>query len=70
MTGSAHGLSRSSRFIVRRDGRYHAVTYLYPQQTVDIDALRRIVGDERPSAAAHGLQVMASDLRQQFFLSF
>ena len=36
----AHGLdSIVSRFIAHRAGRYQAVTYLYPQQTVDIDAL-------------------------------
>ena len=45
----------SRRFVVRRDGRYQAVTYLYPQQAVDIDALRRIVRDVDPRLRLTGL---------------
>ena len=66
-----HGLeSIVSRFIVRRDGRYQAVTYLYPQQTVDIDTLRRIVLDVDARLRLTGLPAINHDLRQQFFPQF
>ena len=36
-----HGFeSILARLVVRRDGRYQTVTYLYPRQTVDLDAVR------------------------------
>jgi predicted RND superfamily exporter protein len=67
----AHGLeSIVSRFVVRRDGRYQAVTYLYPKQTVDVDALRRIVRDVDPRLRLTGLPVINHDLRRQFFPQF
>jgi uncharacterized protein len=67
----AHGLdSIVSRFVVRRDGRYRAVTYLYPQQPVDIDALRRIVHDVDPRLRLTGIPVINHDLRRQFFPQF
>jgi uncharacterized protein len=67
----AHGLeSIVSRFVVRRDGRYQAVTYLYPQQTVDIDALRRIVLSVDPRLRLTGLPAINHELRQQFFPQF
>ena len=70
----AHGLeSVVSRFVVHKEGRYQAVTYLYPQQTTDpvnIDALRRIVHDVDPGLRVTGLPAINSDLRQQFFPQF
>ena len=67
----AHGLeSIVSRFIVRRDGRYQAVTYLYPQQTADIDVLRRIVHDVDPGLRLTGLPAINHELRRQFFPQF
>ena len=67
----AHGLeSIVSRFVVRRDGRYQAVTYLYPQQTVDIDALSRIVRNVDPRLRLTGLPAINQELRQQFFPQF
>ena len=67
----AHGLeSIVSRFVVRRHGHYQAVTYLYPQQTVDIDALRRIIRDADPRLRLTGLPVINHDLRRQFFPQF
>jgi predicted RND superfamily exporter protein len=66
-----HGLeSIVSRFIVRRDGRYQAVTYLYPQQSVDIDALRLIVRDVDPRLRLTGLPAINHELRRQFFPQF
>ncbi|HEV3141176.1 MAG TPA: MMPL family transporter, partial [Vicinamibacterales bacterium] len=66
-----HGLeSIVSRFVVRRDGRYQAVTYLYSQQTVDIDALRRIVRDVDPRLRLTGLPAINHELRRQFFPQF
>jgi predicted RND superfamily exporter protein len=66
-----HGLeSIVSRFIVRRDGRYQAVTYLYPQQIVDIDALRRIVLDVDARLRLTGLSAINHELRRQFFPQF
>jgi hypothetical protein len=69
-----HGLeSIVSRFVVHRDGRYQAVTYLYPRQTVDavdIAALRAIVRKVDPGLRLTGLPVINDDLRQQFFPQF
>jgi predicted RND superfamily exporter protein len=66
-----HGLeSIVSRFLVRRDGRYQAVTYLYPQQAVDIDELRRIVREVDPGLRLTGLRAIDHDLRRQFFPDF
>jgi uncharacterized protein len=67
----AHGLeSIVSRFVVHRDGRYQAVTYLYPRQTVDIDALRRIVRDVDPRLRLSGLPAINQELRRQFLPQF
>jgi predicted RND superfamily exporter protein len=67
----SHGLeSIVSRFIVHRDGRYKAVTYLYTQQTVDIDALRRVVHDADPRLRLTGLPAVNHELRQQFLPQF
>jgi predicted RND superfamily exporter protein len=66
-----HGLeSIVSRFVVRRDGRYQAVTYLYPPHGVDIDALRRIVRGADPQMRLTGLPAIDHDLRRQFFPQF
>jgi uncharacterized protein len=67
----AHGLdSIVSRFVVRHDGRYRAVTYLYPQGTADIDGLRRIVRDVDPGLQLTGIPVINHDIREQFFPQF
>jgi uncharacterized protein len=67
----AHGLeSIVSRFIVRRDGHYQAVTYLYPQQGVDVNALRLIVRDVDPQLRLTGLPAINHELRLQFFPHF
>jgi uncharacterized protein len=66
-----HGLgSIVSRFIVRRDGRYQAVTYLYPQQKIDIDALRAIVRDADSRLRLTGLPAINHELRRQFLPQF
>ena len=66
-----HGLeSVTSRFVVRRDGRYQAVTYLYPRQTMDIDAVRRIIRDVDPRMRLTGLPAINDELRQQFLPQF
>lgn len=67
----AHGLgSIASRFVVRQDGRYRAVTYLYPQQAIGIDVLRGIVADVDPRLRLTGLPVINYDLRRQFLPQF
>ncbi|MHB8533736.1 MAG: MMPL family transporter [Solirubrobacteraceae bacterium] len=67
----AHGLGPIvSRFVVRQDGRYQAVTYLYPKPPVDIEALRRIVHDVDPNLRLTGLRVINHDLRRQVFPEF
>jgi uncharacterized protein len=66
-----HGLeSVLARFVVRRDGRYQTVTYLYPRQTVDLDALRGIVRDVEPRLRLTGLPAINHELRRQFFAQF
>jgi len=67
----SHGLdSVVSRFVVRRDGRYRSVMYLYPQNPVDIDGLRRIIRDVDPDLRLTGIPVINSELRRQFFPQF
>ena len=67
----AHGLdSIVSRFIVHRDERYRAVTYLYPPPSADISALRRVVHDVDPDLRLTGVPVINHDLRRQFLPQF
>ncbi len=67
----SHGLdSIVSRFVVHRDGMYRAVTYLYPQGPVDLDALRRIIADVNPDLRFTGLPVINQELRRQFLPQF
>ena len=67
----AHGLdSIVSRFLMRRDGRYQAVTYLYPQQTVDIDALNGMIHEIDPHLRLTGLPVINHELGRRFFPQF
>jgi predicted RND superfamily exporter protein len=62
-----HGLeSIVSRFIVRRNGRYAAVTYLYPQHGVDFDALESTLLGIDPGLQLTGLPVIDHDLSQRF----
>ncbi len=66
-----HGLaSIVSRFVIRRDGRYQSVTYVYPQQTMDIEGLRRIVREVDPGLRLTGVPAINHDLGQQFFPQF
>jgi predicted RND superfamily exporter protein len=62
-----HGLeSIVSRFIVRRSGRYAAVTYLYPRPGVDFDALESTLHGIDPGLQLTGLPVINHDLSQRF----
>jgi predicted RND superfamily exporter protein len=64
---TTHGMnSIVSRFLIRRDGRYESVTYLYPQQTIDIDALNRIIYQLDPHLRLTGLPVINHELGQRF----
>ena len=66
-----HGLeSIVSRFLVHRNGRYEAVTYLYSQTAVDIDALQRIVRDVDPHLQLTGLPVIDRELGARFLPQF
>jgi predicted exporter len=67
----AHGLgSIVSRFLIRRNGRYEAVTYLYPQQAVDIDALNGVIHQVDPHLRLTGLPVIDHELRRWFLPQF
>jgi len=67
----SHGLdSIVSRFVVHRDGRYRSVMYLYPQNALDIDGLRRIVNEVDPGLRLTGIPVINGELRRQFFPQF
>jgi predicted exporter len=62
-----HGLeSIVSRFVVRRNGRYAAVTYLYPQHGMDFDALESTLRGIDPGLQLTGLPVINHDLSQRF----
>jgi predicted exporter len=62
-----HGLgSLISRFVTRRDGRYVAVTYLYPQHPIDLDALSQRVRDIDAHLRVTGLPVVNRDLARRF----
>jgi predicted RND superfamily exporter protein len=66
-----HGLgSLVSRFITRRDGRYVAVTYLYPQHPIDLDALGQIVSGTDSRFRLTGLPVVNRDLARRFAPAF
>jgi predicted RND superfamily exporter protein len=62
-----HGLdSIVSRFVVRRDGRYQTVTYLYPQRAVDLDALETTLHQVDPALRLTGVSVINRDLKRKF----
>jgi predicted RND superfamily exporter protein len=62
-----HGLeSIVSRFVVRRDGQYAAVTYLYPQHPVDIEALELTLHGIDPRLRLTGLPAIDHDLSRRF----
>jgi hypothetical protein len=66
-----HGLGPVvSRFVTRRNGRYEAVTYLYPRSPVDVDALGRAVRESDPGLRLSGLSVINQDVRRQFLPQF
>jgi uncharacterized protein len=68
---TTHGLgSIVSRFLVLRDGRYETVTYLYPVQAIDIDALNRTIHQLDPHLRLTGLPVINHGLGQQVFPQF
>jgi predicted RND superfamily exporter protein len=62
-----HGLeSIVSRFVVRRNGRYAAVTYLYPQHAVDFDAIESTLHGIDPRLQLTGLPAINHDLSRRF----
>ncbi len=62
-----HGLeSIVSRFIARRGGRATAVTYLYPQQPVDLDALEATIRSSDPELRLSGLPAIDRELGRRF----
>jgi predicted exporter len=62
-----HGFeSIVSRFVVRRNGRYAAVTYLYPQHLVDFGALESTLHGVDRGLQLTGLPVINHDLSQRF----
>jgi uncharacterized protein len=68
---TTHGLgSIVSRFLVRRNGRYESVTYLYPQQAVAIDALNGMIHEVDPRLRLTGLPVINDELGQRFLPQF
>jgi len=67
----AHGLGPLvSRFVNRRDGRYVAVTYVYPPRATDIDALAALVHDVDPRLRLTGLTVVNHDLARHALPQF
>ncbi|HEV3215407.1 MAG TPA: MMPL family transporter, partial [Vicinamibacterales bacterium] len=68
---STHGLrSIVSRFLVRRDGRYESVTYLYPQQAVAIGTLNATIHEIDPHLRLTGLPVINDELGRRFLPQF
>jgi predicted RND superfamily exporter protein len=73
---SYHGLLTAglqpviSHYLVRGDGMYRSVTYLFPKPGIDIDAVRSLVRAVDPHLRLTGLPVINHDLRRQFFLEF
>jgi predicted RND superfamily exporter protein len=68
---TTHGLdSIVSRFLVRRNGRYETVTYLYPQQAVDIGALNGVIHRVDPHLRLTGLPIINHELGRRFFPQF
>ena len=62
-----HGLaSIVSRFIARSGGRATAVTYLYPQQPADLDALDATIRSEDPRLQLSGLPAIDRELGRRF----
>jgi uncharacterized protein len=67
----AHGLeSVVSRFVVRRDGRYRTVTYLYPPPNADLETLSRTIHDADGRFQLTGLPVINHELAVHFFPQF
>jgi hypothetical protein len=68
---TAHGLSSIvSRFLVRRDGRYETVMYLYPPQDVDVGALSELIHQLDPHVRLTGLPAIDHELGRRFFPQF
>jgi uncharacterized protein len=68
---TAHGLdSIVSRFLQRRHGSYETVTYLYPQQAVDIDALNGVIQRVDPNLRLTGLPVINHELGRRVLPQF
>jgi predicted exporter len=66
-----HGLgSITSRFVTFHDGRFKMVTYVYPQRTTDLAAVRQVVSEVDSHLRLTGLPVINRDLRQQFLPEF
>ena len=66
-----HGLDPIvSRFITRRDGRYSAVTYLYPEQRTNLQALESAIHSVDPAFRLSGLPVIDQELERRFPVEF
>jgi uncharacterized protein len=67
----AHGLDAiASRFIVRVDGRYESVTYLYAKDAVDIDRLTGVVRGVDARMRLTGLPAINHELGARFLPDF
>jgi hypothetical protein len=63
----AHGLDPMvSRFIARRDGRYLAVTYLYPPQGADLGPIEATIHGVDPRLQLSGLPAINRELGRRF----
>jgi predicted RND superfamily exporter protein len=66
-----HGLDTfSGRFLTMRDGRYVAVTYIYPRGPLDLAALGQVVKDVDPRLQLTGLPVVNAELARRAFPEF
>jgi uncharacterized protein len=62
-----HGLDPIiSRFVSHRDGRYSAVTYLYPQQATDLAAIEAAIHSVDPRLQLSGLPAINRELGKRF----
>ncbi len=62
-----HGLGPIvSRFITRRNGRYSAVTYLYPPPSIDVAAIETTLREVDPDLQLSGLPAINRELGRRF----
>jgi predicted RND superfamily exporter protein len=66
-----HGLAPVvSRFLVRQNGGYAAVTYLYPSRPVELAALEAVVHEADPRLQLTGLSMVNRDMALRFVPEF